>query len=76
VELTVEKRLKTMVTTLLGGPRGDPDAHHHLAAAHTVLLMDQLGIQYDDAEDLKRDLSGNNIYEADFLDMARKGLPW
>ena len=72
-KLTVEQRLKSMITGLLGGPRGDPDMHHMLAAAHVVLLLEEIGKPYK----VKKDddtiacLGGENIYDMNFLELAQ-----
>jgi hypothetical protein len=78
--LSVRKRIESMVVGLLGGPRGDPDEHHMLAAAHCVLLLRELGFSYDDKETLDHlsnvspsstSLCGN-IYDFDFMEAAKK----
>lgn len=72
-KLTVEQRLKSMITGLLGGPRGDPDMHHMLAAAHVVILLETIGKPYKGAkdDDTITTLSGENLYEMNFLELAR-----
>ncbi len=69
--LTVEKRLHSMITGLLGGPRGDPDPHHMLAAAHAVLLLEQVGAPHEDDDTLDT-LGGQNLYNMNFLALAQR----
>lgn len=79
VPKSVENRLKSMIIGLLGGPRGDPDKHHMLAAAHCVLLLKELGFSYDEEHTIDHlsnndeDDEGGNIHEFDFMEAARKG---
>jgi hypothetical protein len=69
--LSVEQRLRSTITALLGGPRGDPDLHHMLAAAHCILLLEQIGKPYGNDNAIES-LSGKNLYEMDFLELARE----
>ncbi len=64
-----------MITGLLGGPTGDPDKHHMLAAAHCCLLLEQIGSPYrpkDSDDDTLGFLAGENIFEVDFMRLARE----
>ena len=69
--LSLEQRLRSMITGLLGGPGGDPDKHHMLAAAHCVLLLEQIGKPYKDDETLSH-LKGESIHRVDFLELAKE----
>lgn len=70
-DMTVEQRLRSIITGLLGGPRGDPDAHHMLGAAKAVLLLEQNGTPYGDGDTVD-ELSGKNIHGLDFMALARE----
>lgn len=70
-ELSVPQRLKSIVTRLLGGPGGDPDPHHCLAAAHTVLLAGQLGYPDLFEEEIVRDLRAG-LGDVDYIDLAER----
>lgn len=70
-DLTVKKRLETIIVRSLGGPRGDPDRHHMLAAAHAFLLSKQLGFETD--KDMEDNLRRNN-WELDFIDLAERDV--
>lgn len=65
--MTAERRLRRMITGLLGGPRGDPDPHHRLAAAHACLLLRELG--HGPHEEVERELRSG---EVDYVDLAER----
>lgn len=65
--LTPKARIESMITGLLGAPRGDPDPHHKLAAAHCCLLLEQLGHEPD--PEVVRDLSSD---DRDYIQLARE----
>lgn len=70
-EMTVETRLRAIVQRCLGGPGGDPDRHHMIAAAHAFLALRQLGLSTsEDDEDFLR----NNNWEMDFIDLAERNV--
>lgn len=69
--LSPEERIHSMITGLLGGPGGDPDPHHQLAAAHCVLLLEQLGLRPADPQTVA-DLSADPF--SDYMDLARRNV--
>jgi hypothetical protein len=68
--MSMEARLRSIVRGCLGGPRGDPDEHHMLAAAHALLLLKGLGEVDLETEEFLR----TNSWELDFLDLAERDI--
>ncbi len=71
MDAKVEKHLRAIVQECLGGPRGDPDESHLLAAAHAVVALQLMGFSVK-ADD-EYFLSAENHLERDFLEEARTG---
>jgi hypothetical protein len=65
-------QLGLIIRGLLGGPRGDPDEHHLLAAARVWVLARQLGYTEVANADLERDLRNNS--GTDFIDLAERNI--
>lgn len=72
--MTVEERLKAIIVAVLGGPRGDPDPHHCLAAAHAILALQEIGYGTPDEDrtDILRNLGSGNIHDIDFMAVAAR----
>lgn len=62
---TVEGHLKSIISTSLGGPAGDPDACNLEAAAHAAAALRMLGETVD--KDTIASLRGENVYDYDYL---------
>lgn len=63
------ERLQAIVTECLGGPKGDPDSSHRLAAAHACILLRELGCPLEATE---AELRNDELYECDFIDQAER----
>lgn len=68
--MSSRQRLEAIIRETLGGPRGDPDQHHWIAAAHAYLLLRESGEPAD--ADLESDLRQGNPWEEDFIDLAER----
>lgn len=76
----VEKLLNGIITKSLGGPGGDPDHCHYLAAARAFVALKLLKLHVEDEENVRcglrnlpykpgtRDEEGGNVHKWDFLD--------
>ena len=73
VALSPQQRMARIVTGLLGGPKGDPDEHHCLAAAHVLLLARQLRTPLEGEVVAEKHLR-NSIYGLDFMDLAERNV--
>ncbi len=70
--LSVEQRLRSIIRVCLGDPRGDPDRHHMLAAAHCMILLDEMGFEkLDEDSERTEQMRGKNLWEVDFIEAAR-----
>lgn len=67
--MSTNARFRSIVRGCLGSPRGDPDEHHMLAAAHAFLGLRDLGEEMPgDTESYLRD----NTWGVDFIDLAER----
>ena len=62
------KLLNRCIVESLGNPKGDPDFHHHYAAAGCFAALEHLGLPIDDEADLRATLEHDNLYNTNFLD--------
>ena len=68
------RHLRTLITQVLGGPGGDPDEHHNLAAGHAAVVLELLGFPLREESDKVslQVLRGDNLYKVDFIEEARR----
>lgn len=78
-EMSTQEHLISIISTCLGGPRGDPDMHHQLAAAHAyIALRDNPSHENKTIEYLKRLEAENSLrinpWNIDFVDLAERNV--
>jgi len=61
----VKDGLESIVTECLGGPGGDPDHCHKLAAAYAIVMQERLGFEVGDEDNREWLVKEGYIEEAE-----------
>jgi hypothetical protein len=67
-EKRTAKAFNDIITTCLGGSVGDPDSLQLEVAAIAFKTLVKLGFKIESEKDVRATLTGENVYECDFLE--------